>query len=74
MRPASAGAHALAGKVLAAEEGAADRYLDFLRAGGSKYPLDALADAGVDLTSPEPVEETFEVLAGLVDRLEALVG
>ena len=68
------GAHALAGNVLAAEEGAADRYLDFLRTGGSKYPLDALADAGVDLTSPEPVEETFQVLAGLVDRLEALVG
>jgi oligoendopeptidase F len=68
------GAHALAGKVLAGEEDAAVRYLDFLRCGGSKYPLDALLDAGVDLASPEPVEETFAVLADLVDRLEALVG
>jgi len=68
------GAHALAGKVLAGEEDAAVHYLDFLRCGGSKYPLDALLDAGVDLASPEPVEETFAVLADLVDRLEALVG
>jgi oligoendopeptidase F len=68
------GAHALAGKVLGGEAGAVERYLDFLRAGGSKYPLDALSDAGVDLASPEPVEETFSVLADLVDHLESLVG
>ncbi len=66
------GAHALARGVLAGESGAAERYLDFLRAGGSAYPLDVLREAGVDLTSPEPVEETFAVLASLVDRLEAL--
>jgi oligoendopeptidase F len=66
------GAHALARGVLAGEPGAADRYLDFLRAGGSAYPLDLLRRAGVDLTLPEPVEETFAVLASLVDRLEAL--
>jgi oligoendopeptidase F len=66
------GAHALARGVLAGEAGAAARYLDFLRAGGSRYPLDALLDAGVDLRSSEPVEETFAVLASLVDRLETL--
>ena len=66
------GAHALARGVLAGEPGAADRYLGFLSAGGSAYPLDVLRDAGVDLTSPEPVQETFAVLASLVDRLEAL--
>jgi oligoendopeptidase F len=38
------------------------------------YPLDALQKAGVDLTSPEPVEKAFAVLAGLVDRLEQLHG
>jgi oligoendopeptidase F len=37
------------------------------------YPLDALRMAGVDLASPQPVEETFAVLSGLIDRLEALV-
>jgi oligoendopeptidase F len=66
------GAHALARGVLDGHEGAAERYLDFLRAGSSEYPLDILRHAGVDLASPEPVEETFAVLALLVDRLEAL--
>jgi oligoendopeptidase F len=66
------GAHALARGVLAGEPGAAERYLDFLRAGGSAYPLDILRHAGVDLTSSEPVEETFAVLGSLVDRLEQL--
>jgi oligoendopeptidase F len=66
------GAHALARGVLSGEPGAAERYLDFLRAGGSGYPLDVLRQAGVDLTSPEPVEEAFAVLASLVDRLETL--
>lgn len=66
------GAHALGGGVLRGEPGAAERYLGFLRAGGSGYPLEILQEAGVDLASPEPVEETFAVLASLVDRLEAL--
>jgi oligoendopeptidase F len=65
------GAHALARGVLAGEAGAADRYLGFLRAGGSDYPLAVLRAAGVDLASPEPIEETFAVLSSLVDRLEA---
>lgn len=68
-----AGAHALAARVLAKEPGAAERYLAFLGAGGSRYPLDALRQAGVDLTTPEPVEAAFAVLAGYVERLEQLV-
>lgn len=67
------GAHALAERVLAGEAGAADAYLGFLSAGSSGYPLDVLKQAGVDLTSPEPVEQTYGVLARLVDRLEQLV-
>jgi oligoendopeptidase F len=66
------GAHALAADVLAGEEGAADKYLDFLKAGGSKYPLDALKIAGVDLTDPGPVRKAFEDLADIVTRLEEL--
>lgn len=68
-----AGAHALAGPIAAGEPGAVDRYLGFLSAGSSTYPLDVLRAAGVDLTSPEPVERAFDVLAQLVDRLETLV-
>lgn len=66
-------AHALAKRILDGTPGAADAYLDFLRAGGTYYPIDALRSAGVDMTTPQPVEETFAVLAGYVDRLEALL-
>lgn len=69
-----AGAHALAKRVLDGIPGAAEHYLTFLKAGSSLYPLDALKQAGVDLTSPEPVEQTFGVLTHLVDRLESLLG
>jgi oligoendopeptidase F len=67
------GAHALARGVLEGKPGAAENYLAFLRAGNSLYPLDALKLAGVDLTTPGAVEQTFQTLAELVDRLEALV-
>ncbi len=67
------GAHALAEGVLAGAPGAAESYLAFLKAGGSLYPLDALKLAGVDLTTPEPVEQTFGVLTRLVDRLERAI-
>ena len=56
------------------EEGAVEDYLSFLKAGNSMYPVDALKMAGVDLSKPDAVEETFDVLAGMVDRLEELVG
>lgn len=60
-------------QVLSGEPGAAEAYLSFLKAGSSMYPLDALRMAGVDLSTPQPVEETFGVLAQLVDRLERLI-
>ncbi len=66
-------AHALAGDVRAGSPGAVERYLGFLAAGGSAYPLDTLRRAGVDMTSPEPVESAFEVLSQLVDRLGVLL-
>ena len=68
------GAHALVDGILSGKPGAASKYLEFLKLGGSMYPLDALQMAGVDLTSPEPVEKAFGILAGLVDRLEKLAG
>jgi oligoendopeptidase F len=66
------GANALARRILSGQPGAAQGYVDFLKAGGSRYPLEALKQAGVDLTTPQPVEDTFAVLSGLVDRLEQL--
>lgn len=65
-------AHALAQGILSGAPGAAESYLAFLKAGSSLYPLDALKLAGVDMTTSAAVEAAFEVLAGYVDRLEAL--
>jgi len=59
---------------LSGSEEARQNYLAFLKAGGSMYPLDALRLAGVDLSTPAPVEKTFGVLASMVDRLERLLG
>jgi oligoendopeptidase F len=66
-------ANALARRIRSGAAGAADAYLGFVSAGGSKYQLDALAAAGADLTTSAPVEAAFEVLSGLVDRLDRLV-
>lgn len=66
-------AHALAHDVLAGSAQAAENYRQFLKAGGSLYPLDALRLAGVDMLSSEPVEQTFAVLGSMVDRLEQLL-
>lgn len=68
-----AGAHALAHKVLSGDPRAAENYLSFLRAGHSLYPLDALKLAGVDLSTPEPVETTFGMLEEYITRLERLL-
>ena len=66
------GANALVDKVLKEGEQAAQKYLNFLSAGSSQYPLDVLKKAGVDLKSPEPVKTAFQVLSDTVDRLEKL--
>ena len=67
-------AHALANGILAGDDaGAVERYLAFLRAGSSDYAIPALKMAGVDMSTPQAVEETFKVLEGLVDRLESLI-
>lgn len=68
------GANALSKRILGGTPNAVTDYINFLKAGASKYPLDALRDAGVDLSQPEPVQAAFEVLASCVNQLEELVG
>nr|MBA3531928.1 oligoendopeptidase F [Ardenticatenales bacterium] len=68
-----AGAYALAERVRSGEPDAVARYLEFLKAGSSLYPLEALKRAGVDLTTPEPVERAFSALDQMVTRLEELL-
>lgn len=68
------GAHALSGRILRGEPNAVEDYLGFLKAGCSDYPLEVLKRAGVDLTTPQPVDAAFAVMADYVDRLEKLLG
>jgi oligoendopeptidase F len=67
-----AAAAALAQRVLAEGEPAATRYLEFLKAGDSLYPIDALRLAGIDMTTPAPIQTAFDLLDDLVSQLDAL--
>ena len=62
----------LSNQVLAEGEPAAKRYIEFLSAGASKFEIDALRDAGVDMTDPAPIQAAFDLLAEYVDRLDDL--
>jgi oligoendopeptidase F len=66
-------ANALCEQVLSEGRPAAERYLSFLKAGDSLYPLDAIRLAGVDMLSPEPIEAAFRVVTRVVEEIEALV-
>ncbi len=67
-------AAALSQPILAGDLDARERYLAFLRTGGSVDPIVSLREAGVDMSSPEPIERAFGILRGYVERLEGLVG
>jgi oligoendopeptidase F len=60
---------ALADKVVREGRSARNAYLDFLKLGGSKFPLDELLEAGVDMRSPEPIKQAIQHFDHLVDRL-----
>jgi oligoendopeptidase F len=57
------------------EEGkpAVERYLDFLKAGSSDYPIEVLKKAGVDMTTPEPIENALKVFESILDEMEELL-
>ena len=64
---------ALSERVLSGESGSVDAYLNFLRSGGSKFPLETLKAAGVDMTTPAPIESTLRLFERRLDELEALL-
>jgi oligoendopeptidase F len=68
-----AGADHLVERVADGDAKAVASYLAFLKSAGSMFPLEGLRMAGVDMTSPEPVEAAFATLARMVTRLEDLV-
>ncbi|MFO7611152.1 MAG: oligoendopeptidase F, partial [Clostridia bacterium] len=57
------------------EEGkpAVDRYMEFLKAGDSGYPLDILRKTGVDLSTPAPIEAGMRMFAELLDEFAAII-
>ncbi len=58
------------------EEGkpAVDRYIDFLKSGNSDYPLELLKKAGVDLSTPAPVQDALNMFEEMLSRLEKVLG
>jgi oligoendopeptidase F len=66
-------AAALSEKVLRGEASAVDAYLDFLKSGGSRFPLETLKAAGVDMTSSAPIESTLRVFERRLGELEGLL-
>jgi len=64
---------ALANRVLAGGAEELDDYIGFLKSGGSKFPLEQLKDAGVDMSKSEPVDEALAHFADVLDQLEALL-
>lgn len=61
---------ALAKQVLSGEKGATDKYYKFLRSGGSRFPIEALKVAGVDMSSPEPVAQACAEFGRLCGELK----
>ncbi len=64
---------ALSQRVLAGEPGAVEKYLGFLRSGGSKFPLETLRAAGVDMATSEPIESTLRLFEQRIGELENLL-
>ena len=64
---------ALAERVLTGVPGAVESYLGFLKSGGSKFPLETLRAAGVEMTSPAPIESTLRLFDRRLNELEALL-
>jgi oligoendopeptidase F len=66
-------AEALAAKVRSGDAAARDRYLKFLSSGGSSYPIELLKDAGVDMTTDEPLDLTIRKMNQVMDEMESLL-
>jgi oligoendopeptidase F len=66
-------AEALSEQVLSGDEDARKRYLTFLGAGTSKYPIDLLKDAGIDMTTDEPLDFTMRKMNRVMDEIESMI-
>lgn len=64
---------ALSEKVLKGNDTDRKRYLDFLSAGSTKYPVELLADAGVDMNTAEPFDLTITKINKVIAEMEAIL-
>jgi len=64
---------ALSEKVMAGDPAATKKYLAFLSSGGSRYPIDLLKEAGVDMTTDEPLELTMKQMNRVMDEMEKIL-
>ena len=67
-------ATAISKKILEEGQPAAENYIKFLRSGGCDYPLELLKLAGVDMSTPAPIEAAMQTFEELLDELERLIG
>ncbi|NNE09634.1 MAG: oligoendopeptidase F [Gemmatimonadetes bacterium] len=68
-----AASFAIAEKIDKGEPGAVDAFLDLLNEGGSDYPIEQMKRAGVDMTTPAPIEAAMQMMGDAVARLEKLL-
>ncbi|WLR53167.1 oligoendopeptidase F [Bacillus tianshenii] len=66
-------AAALSQQILDEGEPAVKRYIDFLKAGSSDYPIEVLKGAGVDMTTKEPIEQALQVFEAKLTEMESLL-
>jgi oligoendopeptidase F len=66
--------YALAERVASGGKAEREDYFTFLKSGGSRFPIESLKAAGVDMSGPEPVEAACRAFGRLVDELEKLLG
>lgn len=64
---------AISDMILKEGQPAVDRYIKFLKSGSSDYPLELLKIAGVDLSTPKPVQDALDVFEKILGELEALI-
>jgi oligoendopeptidase F len=63
----------LSNQILSEGAPAVERYINFLKSGGSDYPLELLKRAGVDLSTPKPVQDGLNIFNETLDELEAIL-
>lgn len=63
---------ALSRRILQEGQGAVQDYLGFLGGGCSQDPVDLLRGAGVDMSTPQPIQAALDLFQSLLDEMEAL--